>query len=184
MNVNYRRTLKFVTLLASALLIGSVSAAVYYSLTISGSLTTAVTVCFDHGTDWPSGSTMGTGNTSVTLALKAYPNTTLTYEKAVNVSNTQAVTPSIRLRHISITNGTADIGNFTFLNIVLLDDTGVQKGYINYTVSGNDFISSESTSYEAMDANDEWTIRIETKAEPDAVAGISATLQMALDVQE
>ncbi len=184
MKINYKKSLKFVILLISTLLIGTVSAAIYYSLSISGTLTTAVTVCFDHGADWPSGSVMGTGNTSVTLSLKAYPNTTLTYEKAVNVSNTQSGTPSVKLRHISITNGTVDVANFTFLNIVLLDDTGVQKGYLNYTVSGNYFILSESTTYEPMGANDEWTIRIETKAVADATAGITATLNIAVDVQE
>jgi len=184
MKINYRKSLKFVVLLISTLLIGTVSAAIYYSLSISGSLTTAVTVCFDHGADWPSGSVMGTGNTSVTLSLKAYPNTTLTYEKAVNVSNTQSSTPSVKLRHISITNDTAAVANFTFLNIVLCDDTGVQKGYLNYTVSGNYFILSESTTYQQMDANDEWTILIETKAVAAATAGVTASLQIAVDVQE
>ncbi|MEM2118512.1 MAG: hypothetical protein QW840_00095 [Candidatus Bathyarchaeia archaeon] len=184
MNVNYKKSLKLVTLLLSAWIISTASAAVYYSMSITGTLSTAVTVCFNQGTDWPTGSTMGTGNTSVTLALKAYPNTTLTYEKAVNVSNTQSTTPSVKLRHISITNNSAAVGNFTFLNIVLVDNAGVQKGYLNYTVSGNYFISSESTNYEQMDANEEWTIRIETKAEADATAGIDVTLQIAVDVQE
>ena len=184
MKPNIKRTLKFITLLISSLLIGSASAAVYYSLSISGTLETSVTVCFDQGNDWPSGSTMGTGNTSVTLSLKAYPNTTLIYEKAVNVSNTQSGTPSVKLRHISITNGTADVANFTFLRIVLLDDTGTQKGYLNYTVSGNYFILSESTTYQQMDAHDEWTLRIETKAKADATAGINVNLQIAVDVQE
>jgi len=184
MKTNIKKILKMAVLLISSLLIGTVSASIYYSLSISGTLTTSVTVCFDQGNDWPSGSTMGTGNTSVTLSLKAYPNTTLTYEKAVNVSNTQSGTPLVRLRHISITNGTADVANFTFLKIVLLDDTGTQKGYLNYTVSGNYFILSESTTYQQMDANEEWTIRIETKAEADATAGINVNLQIAVDVQE
>ncbi len=184
MNINGKKSLKLLTLLLTSLLIASASAAIYYSLNISGTLTTAVTVCFGQGTDWPSGSTMGTGNTTVTLALKAYPNTTLTYQQAIKVNNTGTGTPSIRLRHISITNGTADVGNFTFLNIVLVDDANVQKGYLNYTVSSNDFILSSSTSYEEMNASDVWKIQIETKAKAAATAGISASLQIALDVQE
>jgi len=185
MKRNARKAIKFITLLVSALLIGTASAAIYYSLNISGTVTTAVTVCFGQGSDWPSGSTMGTGNTSVSLSLKAYPNTTLIYEQALKVNNTDnSATPSIKLRHISITNNTADVGNFTFIRIVLLDDSSVQKGYLNYTVSGNYFTLDSSTNYETMDASDVWSIRIETKAATNAQAGISINLQIAVDVQE
>lgn len=184
MKINWKKSLKLLTLLVSALIIATASAAIYYSLGITGSLTTAVTVCFDEGEDWPSGSTMGTGNTTAILDLKAYPNTTLTYEKAINVSNTGSTTPSVRLRHVSITNGTADVGNFTYLNVVLLDDTSTQQGYLNYTVSGTDFISAESTTYQQMDANDKWYIQIETKAVAAATAGSAANIEVAVDVQE
>jgi hypothetical protein len=184
MNVNYKKNLKFVTLLISALLIGTASASIYYALNISGTVTVAVTVCFGQGSDWPSGSQMGTGNTSVTLSLKAYPNTTLTYGEALKVNNTQNGTPSVRLRHITITNSTTDVANFTFINIILLDDGSNQMGYLNYTVSGNDFILTSDTGYDQMSANAVWSIRIETKAEADATAGIDVTLQVAVDVQE
>jgi len=128
---------------------------------------------------------MGTGNTSVTLSLEAYPNITLTYEQALKVvENTGSKTPSVRLRHVSITNSTTDVANFTFINIILLDDSNNQMGYLNYTVSGNDFILTSDTTYQAMDASDVWSIRIETKAEADATAGIDAILQVAVDVQE
>ncbi|MEM2972514.1 MAG: hypothetical protein QW270_08890 [Candidatus Bathyarchaeia archaeon] len=184
MKINIKKSLKFITLLISALLIGTASAAIYYSLSISGTITTAVTVCFGPGADFPAGSQMGTGNTSVTLALKAYPNTTLTYGEALKINNTQSGTPSVRLRYISITNGTADVGNFAFVNIVLLDDSSVQKGYLNFTVSGNYFILTSDTDYEQMDSSDVWSILIETKATADAQAGISVSLQIAVDVQE
>lgn len=184
MKKNPRKAIKFALLLISALLIGTASASIYYSLNISGTVTTAVTVCFSQGNDWPSGSTMGAGNTSVSLSLKAYPNTTLVYEQALIVNNTGSSTPSVKLRHISITNGTADVGNFTFINIILIDDSGVQKGYLNYTVSGNNFTLASSTNYMPMDAYDDWVIRIETKASANAQAGVSVDLQIAVDVQE
>jgi len=171
-------------LLLSSLLIASASAAIYYSLSISGSLTTAVTVCFGQGADWPSSSAMGTGNTTVTLALKAYPNTTLIYEEALKVNNTGSGTPTIRLRHISLTNGTAAVGNFSFLKIVLLDGSSVQQNYLNYTVSGTNFILTSSTGYKEMSASAVWKIHIETKAVASATAGVAASLQIAVDVQE
>jgi hypothetical protein len=184
MSINYKRSLKLVFLLLTSLLIASASAAIYYSLNIAGTLTTAVTVCFDQGTDWPTGSSMGTGNTTVTLALKAYPNTTLSYSQALKVKNTGSGSPDIRLRHVSITNTTNSVANFTFLNIVLLDDASTVMGYLNYTRSGTNFILTSSTSYQSMDASDIWSIRIETKAVAAATAGIVANLQIAVDVQE
>jgi hypothetical protein len=184
MNVNFKKSLKLLTLLLTSLLIASASAAIYYSLNISGTLTTAVTVCFGQGSDWPSGSTMGTGNTTVTLSLKAYPNTTLIYEQALKVNNTGSGTPSVKLRHISITNGTATVGNFSFLKIVLLDNLNAQKGYLNYTVTGSNFILTNSTSYQQMAGLAVWKIRIETKAVASATAGRSASLQIAVDVKE
>jgi hypothetical protein len=184
MNINFKKSLKLLTLLLTSLLIASASAAIYYSLNISGTLTTAVTVCFGQGSDWPSGSTMGTGNTTVTLSLKAYPNTTLIYEQALKVNNTGSGTPSVKLRHISITNGTATVGNFSFLKIVLLDNLNAQKGYLNYTVTGSNFILTNSTSYQQVAGLAVWKIRIETKAVASATAGRSASLQIAVDVKE
>lgn len=184
MKINYKKNLKFITLLVSALLIATASAAIYYSLGISGTVTVAVTVCFGQGSDWPSGSLMGTGNTTVTLSLKAYPNVTLTYGQALKVNNTGGGTPSVRLRHISITNSSATVANFTFINIVLLGNGDVQKGYLNYTVVGNDFILSSDTEYDEMGANAVWSIRIETKAKANATAGNYVSLQIAVDVQE
>jgi len=184
MKLNYKKSLKLITLLISALLIGTASAAIYYSLNISGTVTVAVTVCFGQGSDWPSGSQMGTGNTSVSLSLKAYPNTTLTYGQALKVNNTGGGTPSVKLRYISITNGTATVANFTFINIVLLDNLGAQMGYLNHTVSGNYFTLASSTDYKEMGIGEVWSIRIETKAEPDASAGNYVSLQIAVDVQE
>jgi hypothetical protein len=151
---------------------------------MSGTLTTVVTVIFDQGSDWPSGSTMGAGNTSITLALKAYPNTTLTYAQALKVKNTGSGTPSIKLRQVNIENGTSDVANFTLLNIVLLNSSNAIKGYLNYTVSGNYFLLTSSTSYQPMGAGDTWSIRIETNAAATAGTDISVTLQIAVDVQE
>jgi len=184
MKINYKKSVKFLTLLISALLIATASATMYYSLSISGTVTTAVTIRFGQGADWPAGSTMGTGNTSVTLALKAYPNSTLVYAEALKVNNTSTGTPSVRLRNNSITNGTADVGNFTFINITLINDTNALMGYLNYTVSGNNFILSQSTNYQQMDSSDVWKIRIETKAKANALPDISVSLQIYLDVEE
>jgi len=185
MNINYKKSTKLILLLISTLLIASASAAIYYSLSLKANVTTnAATVLFGQGSDWPSGSSMGTGNTSVTLSIKAYPNATLTYEQALKVNNTGNTTPSVKLRHISITNTTADVANFTFIKIILLDDTNTTKGYLNYTVSGNNFTLSSSSSYQQMDANDVWSIRIETKAVADASESITVNLQIAVDIRE
>lgn len=184
MKPNIKKSLKFITLLISAFIIAAASATMYYSLSITGTMTVAATIRFVQGADWPTGSTMGAGNTSVSLALKAYLNSTTTYEEAIKVNNTGSGTPSIRLRHVSITNGTATVGNFTFLKIILIDDLGTERGYLNYTVSGNNFILDESTSYATMDDSDVWKIKIQTAATADATPDLSVNIEIALDVQE
>jgi hypothetical protein len=183
MKTNIKKSLKFIALLVTSLLIASASATYYYSLNISGTLTTFTAVIFSPGSDWPSGSTMGAGNTSVSLALKAYPNTTLTYTQALKVKNMGSNAAQIRLRNVNIDNGTSDVGNFTFLKILLIDSSSEMRGYLNYTVSGNNFLLSSSTDYVSISAGDTWSIRIETKAKATAGTDISVSLQVALDVQ-
>jgi hypothetical protein len=153
---------------------------------VSSTTITATVVAFKQGADWDASSwTMGTNNTYCSLALKAYPNATLTYEEPLNLTNT-GTDVDIRLRTVSISpaSGNEQVSNFTFINFTLYDETGTFKGSLNYTTTGNTWSTPTMDPPTLMDANDEWYIVIQTKAAAGAKAGIVANIVIGVDVQE
>jgi len=179
------KSVKFIILVAMAVLIATASAAVYYSIIMQPSVTvTSAAISFVQGTDWPTGSVMGSNSTWVSLALKAYPNATLTYDDPLNISNTDTANHNFRLRHISITpvNGTATNGNFTSINFVIENTVGVAQASFNYTTSGNNWITPSQTNYLTLPASTQWVLYIQTQAAASANA-VTANLQIAVDVQ-
>ena len=178
------KSFKFIMLVIMAMLIASASAAVYYTVIMQPSVTiTGATIVFLPGTDYPAGSTLGSNSTWVSLALKAYPNATLTYDQPLNISNTDSASHTFRLRHISITpaSGNAAVGNFSFINFVVENTTGVAQNSFNYTVSGTTWTTPATTSYMTLPASTSWIIYVQTQA----VAGantVTANLQIAVDV--
>ena len=180
-----RRWLKLLPLMLSAMMISTASAAVYYSVIMQPDVTiTTPIVAFKEGGDWDAGWSMGTNDTWCRLAIKAYPNATLTYEQPLNLTNTGSDV-DMRLRTISITpaSGSASVSNFTFINFILYDESGGNKGSLNYTTTGDTW-NTPSMSYTLMDASDEWYIVIQTKAAAGATADIEANIQIAVDVKE
>ncbi len=180
-----RKYLDLIVLLMISLFVISASAVIYYSLPMVSSTTiTATVVAFKDGTDWDATWTMGTNNTYCSLALKAYPNATLTYEEPLNLTNTgTGVSIRLRTESISPASGNEQVSNFTFINFTLYDETGTFKGSLNYTTTGNDW-STPTMGFTAMDANDEWYIVIQTKAEAGAKSGIVANIVIGVNVQE
>ena len=181
------KPVKLLILLLTSVLITTASAAVYYSnmmqpfVTVSGA-----TIALAQGNDWPSGSTLGTNATWVSLALKAYPNATLTYEQFLNVSNTDSASHTFRLRHVSITpaSGQPQVGNFTFINFIVMDTDGVSQASFNYTTTSTTWNTPSPTSYLTLPGSTQWIIYVETKATAGANSDIVANMQIAVDVQE
>lgn len=184
-----KRSTKLLFLLISTSLIMTASAAVYYALLMESDVTISeAKVYFTDGDDSSAaGYSPGTNNTYAQLAsLKAYPNVTLTYEQAVNVTNTDDSAHDIRLRHISITPASGDdVGNFTSITFYLIDTTGGVQGTLTYTVSGSSWDPPSSpTDWESLPgSNTEWTIKVETKAVAGAKSSISCSITIAIDVQ-
>jgi hypothetical protein len=173
--------------LASALIVTAI-AAVYYSLIIQPDVTiTPASISFAQGADWPTGSTLGANSTWVRLALKAYPNATLVYDKPLNISNTDGSNShQFRLRHVSITPASANqqVSNFTFIRFVVINTAGVSQASFNYTTSGDTWTTPSTTSYLTLPASTQWSIYVEIKAAAYANSNIVANIQIAVDVQE
>jgi len=179
-----KKTVKLLALVLTSLLIASVSAAVYYSMSMVPTVTIAqAAVIFEAGADDSSSAcnvTVGTNSTYASLSLKAYPNATLTYTEPLNISNTDTSSAkNVRLSHVSITpDGTTDVANFTFINFTLNSQD------FDYTVSGNDWQTPSDMSYQSLGASTEWAVMIETRAVAGATSGIDVTIVIELDVQE
>lgn len=183
------KAVKLLTLLLASMLIASASAAVYYSIIMEPKVTiTPATVQFAQGSDWSEvAGSIGTNSTWCSLALKAYPNATLTYEQPLNISNTDGSNPhQFRLRHVSISpaSGSVSVSNFTFINFVIKNATGVSQASFNYTTSDDDWNTPSTTSYLTLPASTEWIVYVETKAAAGATADIAASIVIAVDVQE
>lgn len=176
-----RRWMITILLVLIAGLATTVSAAVYFYVIARSSVTiNQAAVVFEQGSDWPSGSSLGTNSTYVSLAIKAYPNATLVYEEPLNISNTDSSAHNIRLRHVSIspTSGSASISNFTFINFTL------NSVNFDYTTNGDTWNTPSDMSYQSLSGNTEWSVKVETKAAAGATEAISCTLKIAVDVEE
>ena len=180
-----RRT-TFIAVALALALIATAFAAVYYSLTIQPDVTiTPAPIRFAQGADWPTGSTLGANSTWVRLALKAYPNATMVYEKPVNISNTDTSSHTFRLRHVSISpaTGAMSVSNFTFIRFVVRNTAGVSQASFNYTTTVDTWNTPATTSYLTLLANTQWVLYVETKATANANTNIVARIQIAIDVQ-
>jgi len=188
-----KKPVKFLTLLLTAMLIATASAAVYYSLTFESKVTIAgFDVKFTQGNDsvaavatpipagWPA--------SRVKLAgLKSYPNVTSTYDQAVNITNlSPTIDAQFRLRHSSINalNGTASISNFTRITFRLIHKNGTQGGYLEYTTGGDDtWERSADMNFIAIKAGEVWAVKVEIVAAAGATTGIMMEIVMYIDVQ-
>jgi hypothetical protein len=181
-----RKSFKLLVLLVISVLIGTANALVYFSMIMQPSVTiTGATIRFAQGNDWPTGSTLGNNGTWVSLALAAYPNVTLTYDQPLNITNTDSLSHTFRLRHVSITpaTGNAQVANFTFINFVVENTAGAQQATFNYTTTGTTWNTPASTSYLTLPANTQWIVYVQTGAAASA-NNVAANLQIAVDVTQ
>jgi len=187
-DLRHRKALRIGVLALFTLLITSASALTYYSLTASTSATTsAATVKFISAADTPTGTVINAAGTFVTLPIKAYPNATLTYQFALNISNTDASNAhSVRLRSVSIASGGGSYSNSTSkIEFDLMNTAGAQQTFVRYTgANGGAWTTTGSpTAYFSIAANTKWTIQIITSCDATASTGVTTSIQLAVDVQ-
>jgi len=120
-----RKSLDLMVLLIVSALIITASASIYYGMLAQSTATViAAPVYFTTGNDSTGILNLGTNNTYAGLSLDAYPNVTLYYEQAVNITAT--ADKQIRLRHVSVTPDDNDpsVGNFTSIVFRLIQADG------------------------------------------------------------
>jgi len=178
-----RRWLDFLILLLTSTFVVSASAAVYYGMLSPSSATVKVApVHFIAGNDSPGILTLGANQTYATLTLDAYPNVTLYYDQAVNI--TAEASREIRLRPVSINpNNDPSVGNFTNVVFRLIRADMTEAGVLSYTTTGNMWNSPILTSYVPIASGEILAIKIEITAAPGAISGVSANIVIAVDVR-
>jgi len=177
-----RKYLDLIVLLMISVFVISASAAVYYSLDMTSTITTAANDVYfvlgpDNGTATVS---IFNDNKSATLTtLKAYPNMTMTYDDPIRVRNNNTVTPfNVRLRPVS-RSGNAQY--FVFINFTLNTTTPVS---LNYTSNGATWTDPSDTAFVQVDANTEYRITVQTMANATAPSGQVANIEIAIDIED
>jgi hypothetical protein len=186
-----RKKAVLITLLLASTIVATAIAAVYYSLLMeSRASTNATDVKFVAGGDSTTAGATGysTNGTYVMLgSIKAYPNATLTYEQAINVSNTGAVAHQFRLRHSSITNGTSAVSHFYSISFWLVAPNGTTTStefkYLNANGDNNWDNPVPTMNYINILASETWAVKVVTRAKAGAWNNQVATISMYLDVK-
>lgn len=178
-----RRWLDFLILLLVSMFIVSASATVYYAMLSPSSATVKIPpVHFAAGNDSAGILTLGANDTSATLTIDAYPNVTLYYDQAVNITAT--TNKEIRLRPVSISpNNDPSVGNFTSMVFRLIRADSSQVGTLSYTTTGNTWNVPSATSYVPITSGEVWAVEIEVMATPGSLSGVSTNIVLAVDVR-
>ena len=180
----FRKEMKLVTLLLTAMLIGTASAGVYYSLTMTSTISTMTPyVYFVEGVDnATAGVSLSGDNRSALLTdLKAYSNVTTTYEDPIRVRNNHtSLSANVRLRPESLSGAAT---NFVFVNFTLTWMNGTEIASLDYTSNTTDWTIPSPTSFESLPDSTEWIIKVETKAVPSA-ASDSVDIEIKVDVED
>jgi hypothetical protein len=181
--IRSRKALKLLGLLISSILIATVSAGVYYSLSMTSTIQVATTdVWFVKGADnGTAGVNLSPQNTSATLtALKAYPNASYTYTDPLRVRNNGSVPANVRLSPFSL-SGTND-GNFTYVYFGLRNGThedNATLASLNYTRGVSEWTIPPTTDWVSIPASTDYAITVITKAKDNAT---SAQVEIGIEV--
>ena len=182
MNKTRIKPFKMLFLVILSTLVVSVSAAVYYSLEMTSTITTAANdVYFVKGPDnGTAGVTIFNNNKSATLAqLKAYPNMSMTYDDPLRIRNNNTGTNyNIRLRPVSRSGNAA---NFVYINFTLQTSTKIS---LNYTSNGSTWTDPSTSGFVQVNANTEYAIVVQTMANATATSGQTATIEIAVDIEQ
>ena len=181
MDAKYKKSLKFVTLLITAILIATGSVYAYSELFMRATDVTIGTakVTFTPGDDTGTiSSGITSAGTEVTFDIMPpiEPGETRTYNEAVNITNAAGESKTITIDFVSVTGDFET--DFDYVNITMIDADGNPKGNSIEIISGGDDVTT--TGGQLMANGEVWAVRWIIKAKTDATAGnkFSITLKV------
>lgn len=177
MKLNYKKSLKLVTLLITALLIATVSAATYYSMFMNANdigVDTVNKVYFRPGSDWPTGSVMGSGNQTVTLnGMEGKNGTATIIGDPVRIYNNDSTARTINLK-LDSWSGESLTTTLNYINVTIYNaypTGGTKEGTTIYLVPGSGDVTE--TGSRSIDSGAiwrvEWIIYWKTAASTETV---------------
>lgn len=183
----FRKEMKLVTLLLTSLLIASVSAATYLSLTMTSTVSVyRSNVYFVEGTDNATAGAIlkldSTNTTATITGLRAYPNATFTYENVTLVRNNATSGSPTQIRLRPDVNPSANPDDFVYVNFLLNATNLIDRRWLNFTSNGVDtWSNTDTTEWVTIPLSTQWSLVIMTKATATATAGNSVTITIKVD---
>ncbi len=184
MNVKYKKSLKIVTLLITSIFIATAAVHAYSELFMYGSGITITDsrVALVAGADTSTISSAGVENSGTTVSFNTISiavDEQLTYDEAVNVSNTAGSAKDMDLTVTGLTGHFSD--NFEYVYIAVFNGTGVQQGaQIQMAATGSNVTTTGSVS---IPNGETWAVQWIIKASVDASASESIDITVQLTVQ-
>ena len=185
-----KKSAKFLTLLLTSILIASVSAGTYLTLTMTSTIGVYESDVYfvagsDNGTAPGLSVTLDSTNTTATLTgLRAYPNATFTYTDPVRVRNNASVGMYSQLRLAPKVDPSTNAADFVYVKF-LLNASSTDDRWLNYTSNGVSWTSPTGpTSWTStgIDGGEEWSIVVYTMANATATVNNSVTISIIVDV--
>jgi hypothetical protein len=185
-----KKSAKFLILLLTSMLIASVSAVTYISLTMESTISVYKSNVYfvagsDNGTTGLNVTLDGTNTTATLTGLRAYPNATFTYSDPVRVRNNATSGSNPQLRLAPKVDPSANPEDFEYVNFLLNATDAGDRKWLNYTSDGASWTSPTSpTSWTTIGIaqSTEWSIVIYTKATAGASVTDSVTISITVDV--
>jgi len=181
MNVNYKKTLKFVTLLIISLIISLASVAAYSELYMRATPITIVAtdLYFTNGANTTDIGNILYGGTEVNFTgMQVKKGEKQTYQEAVNITNQAGSTKKITL-DVDSTSG--NLSAFNYVNVSIIDESGTLKGQSIYLSSGS---NTTTTTQIPMDTAKQWAVRWEISAKTSAAVGTKLYVTLKLTVED
>jgi len=186
MKINYKKTLKLITLLITSLLISFASAETYSELFMHAAPISIGTagVKFVAGADTVTlggSDAINTAGTEVTFdTIPAIsPGNTTTYAQAVNITNNAGIKKTLNMSRYSITGNFST--NFEYINVTLIAKNGTSLGASIQIVSSGNNVSS--TGNVKMLNGETWTVQWIIKTKTNATTGQSTSVTLKVKVE-
>ncbi|MEM3726702.1 MAG: hypothetical protein QXK98_07585 [Candidatus Bathyarchaeia archaeon] len=186
MKINTKKSLKFITLLLSSLLIGFASAAAYSELFMKGTPITigSASVKFVSGDNTATlggSDAINTAGTEVTFDLITIkPGEALTYDEAVNITNSAGSAKQITITLDSLTGNFQS--NFDYINITIIASNGTALGSIKVFPAGEGTNTTEVGPLTMLD-NETWAVQWSLKADINATTNDTINIVLKVKVE-
>ena len=185
----FKKSLKLLTLLLTSLLIASVSAGMYLSLTMTSTVKVYKSNVYfvigsDNGTKGLEVTLDSTNTTATLTGLRAYPNASFTYTDPVRVRNNASVGTYSQLRLAPKVDPSTNAADFVYVKF-LLNATTAEYKWLNYTSNGVSWTSPTGpTTFTTTGINggQEWPIVVYTMANATGTVNNSVTITITVDV--